>query len=275
MTHNSRTKGYLTVMTLAALVQVACTETTNDEEDVGEAEQPVLVSNALVSNALVSNALVSNALVSNALVSNALVSNALVSNALVSNALKDPNARELLKYVTSCALPEDAHFDLEIEGVTYGFDGDLGLAPEWGEEGGSCDDECKSWVSACVIARLDYTGDSFVISLRGKHEALDTPLSEMIKYPVREATYYGDIFASEQKIFACLPMWKQSIPRVCGPSLDDCVVDVQGKCEALCGNMRPDGSYPNCREQGEPKKPWGYKKGEKHVGSITVFLPFP
>ncbi len=275
MTHNSRTKGYLTVMTLAMLAQVACTETTIDEEDVGETQQTVLAKNALAKNALAKNALAKNALAKNALAKNALAKNALTKNALIMSTLTDPDARELLRYVVSCALPEEAHFDIEIEGQTYGFDGGLGLAPEWGEQGGSCDDDCVSWVSACVISRLDYTGESVLISLRGKNDALDTTCAEREDFPNREATYYGDIFASPQKIFACLPPGATSIPRVCGPSLDDCIVEVQGECEELCGNVRSDGSYPKCRELGEPKKHGGFKKGEKHVGSVTVFLSEP
>src|SRR5690242_19917060 len=108
MTHTSRTKGYgLAVMTLAMLAQVACTDPTAEEEEVSEAHNGVSTTNALNSNALNSNALNSNALNSNALNSNALNSNALKSNALVTAALTDPNARELFKYVVSCALPSD------------------------------------------------------------------------------------------------------------------------------------------------------------------------
>jgi hypothetical protein len=251
-------------MTLAMLAQVACTGVNhNDETAAGEASQAVLVDNALVDNALVDNALVDNALVDNALVDNALVDNALVDNALVNQALTDPNARELFKYIVSCALPAGSNIELEIQGQTYDFPGKLGLAPEWGEEGGSCDAECKSWVSACVISRLDYTGESVTISVRGDHEALTPSSKELNKYKHREATYYGNIFSPTQKIFACLPPGQTSIPRVCGPSLDDCVVEVQGNCEDLCGNRRPDGSYPNCRAQGSSKK---------YEGSISVFL---
>jgi hypothetical protein len=256
-------------MTLAMLSQLAaCTEPTQDEgEDYGEAQQAVLTKNALTKNALTKNALTKNALTKNA-----LTKNALTKNALTMSALTDPDARELLRYVTSCALPGDAHFDLEIAGQTYGFDGGLGLAPEWGEPGGSCDDECVSWVSACVISRLDYLGQPVDISLRGKNPALSSTAAEREDFPLREATYYGDIFASPQKIFACLPPGETAIPRVCGPSLAGCIVEVQGGCEELCGDERNDGSYPKCREKGQPKKNGGVKKGEKHLGSVTVFL---
>jgi hypothetical protein len=156
--------------------------------------------------------------------------------------------------------------------VTYSFDGSLGLAPEWGEDGGSCDDECQSWVSACVISRLDYLGEPLTISLRGRHDALDSTPEERGEYSHIEATYYGDIFSHKKKILACLPPGKTEIPRVCGPSLDDCIVEDQGNCEDLCGQQRSDGSYPNCREASTVGKHGKVKKGEKHVGFITVFL---
>jgi hypothetical protein len=254
------------------LTQVACTHTTADDEEVAEAHQNSTIDNALIDNALIDNALIDNALIDNALIDNALIDNALIDNALIDNALTDPNARELFKYIVSCALPAGEHVHVDVEGVNYTFDGALGLAPEWGEDGGSCDEECRSWVSGCVISRLDYLGQSVLISVRGKNDGLKSTPQERAEFPHIEATYYGDIFSHPQKIFACLPPGKTSMPRVCGPSLDDCVVEVQGNCEDLCGDRRNDGSYPNCREASTVGHHGKVHKGEKHVGSVTVFL---
>jgi hypothetical protein len=257
------------------LTQVACTRPTADDEeveDVAEAQQNQITTNALGGNALGGNALGGNALGGNALGGNALTSAALGANEIVTDALTDPLARELLKYIVSCALPEDAHIDVNVQGVTYGFDGALGVAPEWGEVGGSCDEECRSWVSGCVIARLDYLQEPRTISLRGKNEGLKSTPWERANYSRIEATYYGDIFADPPEVYACLPPHKHSLPRVCGPSLDDCIVEVQGKCEQLCGDQRSDGSYPKCRESSTVGKHGKVHKGEKHVGSVTVFL---
>jgi hypothetical protein len=259
-------------MTLAMLAQVACTQPTAEEEEDAEAYQSVVTDNALTDNALTDNALTDNALTDNALTDNALTDNALTDNALTDNALTDPNARELFKYIVSCALPESAHVNVTVEGVTYTFDGELGLAPEWGKEHGSCDDECRSWVSACVISRLDYLGEAVKISVRGKNPALKSTHDERADYSHIEATYYGNIFSEDQKIFACLPPGKTDIPRVCGPDLQSCVVKVQGNCEDLCGKRRSDGSYPDCREAGTVDHHGKARAGKKHVGSVTVFL---
>jgi len=264
-------------MTLAMLAQVACTQPTADEEEVSEdLEQQFSInaigSNAIGSNAIGSNAIGSNAIGSNAIGSNALTTAALNSNAVVTDALKDPNARELLKYVVSCALPASAHVSVVVEGVTYGYDGLFAVAPEWGEPNGTCDDECRSWVSGCVISRLDYLEQPVLISLRGKNDGLKSTPQERAQYSHIEATYYGDIFADPPEVYACLPPHKHSLPRVCGPSLNDCIVEVQGECEDLCGQQRSDGSYPKCREASSGWHHGKTHKGEKHVGSVTVFL---
>ncbi|MFO0590188.1 MAG: hypothetical protein U0441_21780 [Polyangiaceae bacterium] len=251
---------------------MACAPSPSVNEDLGEARQAALSENALSENALSENALSENALSENALSENALVGSDLAQNPLVTAALEDPKARELYKYIVSCALPADAHIDQVVNGVTYGFEGGLGLAPEWGEIGGSCDAECRSWVSACVIARLDYLGQPLQISLRGDHEALATTKQERKKFDHVEATYYGDIFTQPMQVYGCLPPGKIQIPRVCGPSINDCVVDVQGFCPLLCDPRESDGAYPGCREAPTFKKNGGIKLGTKHVGSITVFL---
>ena len=228
---------FLTLTALAFLTMAACAPSASDEEATGAAKQA-----------------------------------ALVDNALVDNALNDPNARELYKYIVSCALPADAQVVHTIGDETYVFDGGLGLAPEWGEMGGSCDAECRSWVSGCVIARLDYLGQHVLISVRGDNDGLHTTKQERKDYKKPEATYYGDIFAQPQKIYACLAPGKTQIPRVCGPSIADCVVDVQGYCPTLCGHREDDGAYPECREAPTVKPSGQIKPGKKHVGSVTVFL---
>jgi hypothetical protein len=215
--------------------------------EVGVAEEAALTSNALTSNALTSNALTSNALTSNALTSNALTSNALTSNALTSNALtsnalQDPNAREVLKYIVSCALPADA----EIVTPEETYAGELGLAPEWGAPGGHCDTDCAEWVSACVLARVDFLGVHVEISIRGENPALAVSASELAAYPDREAAYFGNIFGATQQRFACLPPGATEDPRVCGPSIKGCVMTFPGPCAEICDPPSKDGAYANC-----------------------------
>jgi hypothetical protein len=240
--------------------------------DIGAAEQDVLIDNALTSNALTSNALTSNALTSNALTSNALTSNALTSNALTSSALRDPLARQLLKYVVSCALATGAHFDINVDGVVYGFDGELGLHKKWGDSGGSCDNACKAWVSACVLSRINYLGIATPISMRGNKGELSSDSAERIAYPTREGAYYGNIFSSSPIFYACVSPENTSIARVCGSSMDDCVLKVVGTCRDACDKPQSDGSYPNCRDHARDSSGKFPSGTISYSGSVTIFL---
>jgi hypothetical protein len=222
----------------------------------------------VTSNALTVNALTVNALTINALTINALTINALTINALTINGLRDPNARMLMKYVVSCALPADANLTIPVDGVSYSFAGGLGLAPEWGEEGGHCDESCQRWVSACVLGRVDFLGVEKPISERGANPALAASFQELRDYPAIEATYYGNIFAPGKPMFVCLPPGKKEIPRVCGPSLDNCPMEVVGSCTQACSRVNfPFAGFGDCSSSGRARRPETYHE------SITVFLP--
>jgi hypothetical protein len=129
----------------------------------------------------------------------------------------DPNAVEFVKYAYSCAMPPGKHMTLTINGEAVTFDGSLGLAPEWGEDNGSCNVECQRWVSACLLARTNAYGAHVEISLRaprslfqanGDIDALertkylqiaedaDPTKDEATLFPLREGAYFGNIFES-------------------------------------------------------------------------------
>src|SRR6185437_869822 len=147
------------LLAVASLTLAACMGTPGEvDEQIGTTDQAATTSNALTGNALTGNALTGNALTGNALTGNALTGNALTGNALTGNALTDPDAREVLSYIVSCALPKDESVDITVQGKKYHYDGGLGLTPEWGDPNGSCDEDCQGWVSACLLARLDYLG---------------------------------------------------------------------------------------------------------------------
>jgi hypothetical protein len=256
---------------------VGASDTGGESEVVATAQQAVNMDNALTSNALTSNALTSNALTSNALTSNALTSNALTSNALTSNALSDPAARTLLRYVAGCALPAGEGIDLEIDGQTYEFRGEIGLAKSWGKEHGSCNEACRRWVSACVLARVNYLGEHVPISIRGERGELASSTQERDTFTRREGAYYGDIFASPPLYHACVAPDAPLLPRVCGPSLEGCVMDVVGWCDDACDKPRGDRSFPKCRDHARGGS-YGSESGKfpagvvKYDPSVTVFL---
>jgi hypothetical protein len=176
-----------------------------------------------------------------------------------------------LKYITSCALPESAHIHFTVDGEVYDYKGQLALAPEWAQAGGSCNQSCQEWVSACLMARLDYLGQKVTISLRGDKPSLVASPSEQKLFNYREAAYYGNVFAGQEVRLACVSPGRQGIPRVCGPSLDGCAVHVVDACSTVCDAPAADGSYRNCRDQ---KRVNGlFPAGTKTSASVlTVFL---
>jgi hypothetical protein len=245
----------------ASLTLAGCSGAPGGVEDVATAQQTDEVSNALVLNGLMINGLMINGLMINGL------------NGVTPEDLKDPESRLLFQYIVQCALPADESISVTSEGVTYTFNGDAALAPELGAPGGKCDESCQQWVSACIIARLDYTGAHELISLRGDKPSLAVSPAELADYTDREATYYGNIFTTPMKLYACLSPGKTEDPRVCGPSIENCGVDVLGSCDQLCGTPRPDGSFPNCAAPDGDDHGSHHDHDDIYHGSITVYLP--
>jgi hypothetical protein len=257
---------------LVGLWAAACGGTGADAQGVDDVELQqgnLETSNALTANALTANALTANALTANALTANALTANALTANALTANGLKDPLARQLMKYVVSCALPEDQTLSMSIDGKTYKFPGSLGLAPQWGKTGGKCDESCQRWVSACVLSRVDFLGIEMPISIRGAHPALRVTFKEFFEYSDDEATYFGNIFQEEKEMYACLAPDEKQIERVCGDSIANCPMKVVGSCAKACSYRELTGGFVDCSSSGKAKKPESYRE------SVTVFLPKP
>ena len=263
----------LAMMLSSAVASLGCigTEGDSDTESVAFTQQPALTVNALTVNALTVNALTVNALTVNALTVNALTVNALTVNALTSTALEDPNARELLKYIVSCALPASDSINLTIAGVDYTFPGELGLAPKWGLPGGTCNTACQEWVSACVLARVDFLGQTVNISVRGAQTALKPSANELATFTYREGAYYGNLFVSTPVRDACVAPGRSGLPRVCGPTLDGCVVNAVDDCSKVCTASAGFGSFMNCADH---KKVNGAFPLGTHFypTAITVFL---
>lgn len=219
------------------------------EEEIATSEQAAFTRNAFTRNALTASALTRDRRATAALTGSPLTSSALAKSREVMSALRDPLAREFLTYAASCALPEGQSVQVTLNGETHVFEGELGLAPEWGRAHGQCNARCQGWVSACMLARVNYLGESVPLSMRGNHKALESRPEERAAFPHREAAYFGDLFAPEQLRFACKSPGSTLIRRVCGGTGEDtdgCIVDVLGDCDDLCGKPASDGSFRNC-----------------------------
>ncbi|AUX46033.1 uncharacterized protein SOCE26_075360 [Sorangium cellulosum] len=162
------------------------------EEQVGAAEEAFASINRLSMNRLSMNRLSMNRLSMNGLSSRWLSPRAstLSSTELIATA----EGRELLAYVIRCALPEGQSLSGAYGGVTYTFQGVVGLAPEWRSR--PLAPVGQRWVTACLLAHVNGYGAQVLISLRGEHAALEATSTERAQFDVQEAAFYGNLFDS-------------------------------------------------------------------------------
>lgn len=146
--------------------------------------------------------------------------------------LGDPDRLATAKYVVECALPAGATLTKTVNGVATSFHGALGLAPEWEDD--VCDEDCQEWVSACVLARTNVSGNTVALWLTGDHEALGSGLS--LAYPIYEASFFGNLFVDEDAQYMCP-----------GPLVGPLLAQLQGRtCSATLGGYCDMTSYSAC-----------------------------
>ncbi|AUX31285.1 MULTISPECIES: hypothetical protein [Sorangium] len=264
----------VTALLAVPLATAACIGAELEEEPdelVGVAEGEMISENGYVANALSVNALSVNALSVNALSVNALSVNALSVNAL--SAITDPGpngapARELLRYLVSCALRADQTFSFswtDSDGVAHPevYRGDLGYAHWWAALPlGTGHTYVQSQLSACLAARANWYGVSVRISLRNNE--MPANQAERAAFTVREGAFWGNLFSSSPYLRACYspggvtrarqlqrdcaaghlsvdPATGATTVQQCGPMV------IVGSCDAMCNGMDSvNGYYRGC-----------------------------
>jgi hypothetical protein len=114
----------------------------------------------------------------------------------------NPYSREVLQYVYSCAMRSDQTATIDYGGdAPLALQGAVGLAPQWGEANGTCDESCQRWVTACVLARTNAYGARVSISMRAPatapehiRTALAVTGDEASRFDLREGAFYGNMF---------------------------------------------------------------------------------
>jgi hypothetical protein len=192
-----------------------------------------LAVNGIGLNKLATNGLAASALLAGGLADGPLTS-ATVSAAITPEVAADALALDILEYTVSCALGPDQNLEVAVSGGTRSFAGGLGLAPAWGQDGGRCDEHCRGWVSACLVARTNFLGESRQISLLGDNPALMPTAQESARFDVEEATYYGDLFASPAVLYGCTADGQEAPERTCGGAQDGCAITIVGACDEVC-----------------------------------------
>jgi hypothetical protein len=93
------------------------------------------------------------------------------------------------KYVVRCALPKgDSVRVKDYTGALVTLDGEIGLAPEWGD--GDCNGTCQEQVSACLMALTNGSGKHVNVELA----SLDGAIGGGHTYRYQEAVFYGNLF---------------------------------------------------------------------------------
>lgn len=114
--------------------------------------------------------------------------------------------RTLLKFITECALRKDQVLAVKDEGLIFEYYGSLGVAPDWDGYPSSLSTSEQRWVSACVLARVNYYGTPVPINLRTSEESgffMPVTATEIESFPLHEGGFFGNIFASPQKKYVC------------------------------------------------------------------------
>ncbi len=193
------------------------------------------------------NGLTENSLTVNSLTTNSLSVNSLSVNSLLMGVLAtDAASLSVLKYIVSCALPAGTPFNLTVNGTNYAYSGQVGIAPGWGLQGGSCDATCQGLVSSCVIARINAAGHVVPISVRGA--GAGESQAELQTYTEADAVFYGNIFSIPQQRYACMPSGGELV-RTCGQGVDPSTctaITYMGACSSVCSNPASDGSWGSC-----------------------------
>jgi hypothetical protein len=177
----------------ASLISAACI----DDAAESTSTQAVTTTNKIALNKIALNKIALNKIALNKIALNKIALNKIALNTIsTSELLNDPEDRDILEYLVSCAFPTGVSLEgTADDGVTYVFEGGIGLAPRWETRRLTLKE--KRWVSACMLARVNNSGHSILISLRGPHAALDVTTEEMNEYSLEEGAFYGDIFTSD------------------------------------------------------------------------------
>jgi hypothetical protein len=114
-----------------------------------------------------------------------------------------PARKKVLRYLVECALPAGVEVQLlhrgSLETLGHGI---LGLGPAL--QAGAMPPLEQEAVSACLLARVNAQGISVSVDLLGPMPGLDGATgAELESFPVREGVFFGNLFLSTPRAYAC------------------------------------------------------------------------
>jgi hypothetical protein len=118
----------------------------------------------------------------------------------MSGLMTTADGRTTVSYLVKCALPAGRSITkADQTGKLYTFAGQVGVGSEW--ETGACGPSCERWISACMLAMVNTTGDHYPLWLVAQNPAVNWGLDP--SYPFQEGSFFGDIFTSPPYAYYC------------------------------------------------------------------------
>ncbi|WP_199350984.1 hypothetical protein [Haliangium ochraceum] len=250
-------------------------------ESTAQVQSSISSENRLALNRLALNRLALNRLALNRLALNRLALNQLALNQLALDDLSEAevedterlhdllstaDGRDVFKYAVRCAFEYDDVVSASVDGATYEFAGQLGLAPKWDEH--ALSESERGWMSSCLLAHVNAYGVSVSISLRA-HGELGSTDEERADYPVYEGTFFGDLFDEDAKMYACQGSVKAAATahsedrelRACTEGTEDCAIVSVGRCRDVCEKRHFEEGWSEC-----------WAEGVRYDEAISVYL---
>ena len=166
-----------------------CQETA-DGDAVGDESAPLVSTNGLT---MINGLTMTNGLT---MVNGLTMTNGLASATGLSSTtglMTTADGRNTVAYIVRCALPSGHNLVKQDQyGNKYTFAGAIGLAPGWETAGATQQD--RYWVSSCLMAHINTTGQHIPIWLDAASPAIGW--GQNPAYPVQEGTFIGDLFTS-------------------------------------------------------------------------------
>lgn len=171
--------------------------------------------------------------------------------------LMSQEKRALLSFITECALRKDQILTTTSQEFTLEYYGKLGLAPSWNGIPNSLTEKEQRWISACVLARVNYFGTPVPFNLRtNKDSGLFTPVTEaeIEEFPYYEGGFFGNLFEQPQKKYVCLGDAPRTVlvgkNRLCtipglegAPATSSCGFTITGSCDDAASFNRDNSVY--------------------------------
>lgn len=192
--------------------------------------------------------------------------------------LADLDYWDTAEYLVECALTHEQSVTKNVVGVagpqTKVLTGLVGLAPEWKD--GACDEDCQEWVTSCLLARTNLTGQTVWLGLRAEHPAVGTQSDP--DYSLHEASWYGNLFAPAPQMYFCrgnstavAVAYQQG--RTCSTGHhEDCGFTSLGSCYgALCGG----GGDDDDDDGGNNGTVTRCSSGDKEYNTLSTYIDIP